>query len=228
MNIPGNDFDGMRRRMVKEQLSGRDIKDKRVLGIFEKVPRHIFIDPKFYKDAYSDFPLPIDDGQTISQPYMVALMVQLLDIQKSDNILEIGTGSGYETAILAELAGRVFSIERIGGLADKARKVLEDMGYTNIMIKTGDGTMGWKEFAPFDKIVVTAAGENVPQPLTEQLKSPGRLVMPVGLKSGQTLLLLEKTAKRDIVEKSICGCTFVPLVGKHGWTEGKKANNFTN
>ena len=147
---------------------------------------------------------------------MVALMTQFLDIQKSDNILEIGTGSGYETAVLAELAGRVFSIERISGLVKKARKILEDRGYQNVMLKTGDGTLGWEEFAPFDKIVVTAAGGDVPEPLKGQLKSPGKLVMPVGSKFSQTLLLLEKTAKGDIAEKNICGCTFVPLIGRYG------------
>lgn len=217
MNIRENDFDQMRRKMVLDQLSGRDIKDKLVLSVFEKVPRHKFVDPKFYKDAYSDFPLAIGNGQTISQPYMVALMAQALDIKKSDRVLEIGAGSGYQTAILAELADQVFSIERVKDLTEKARLVLEEMGYKDILLKTGDGTMGWEEFAPFDKIVISASAESVPGPLIKQLKSPGRLVMPRGSKSSQMLLLLEKTAKGDVAEKNICACTFVPLIGKHGW-----------
>ena len=214
-----NDFDQMRLRMVREQLAGRDIKDKNVLAAFEKVPRQRFVEHKFYKSAYSDFPLPIEDGQTISQPYIVALMVQLLDIKKSDSVLEIGTGSGYQVAILAELAAQVLSVERFGNLMEKAKMVLEDMGYENINLKTGDGTMGWKDFAPFDKIVIAASAENIPEPLIEQLKSPGRLVMPVGSKSSQTLLLLEKTAKGDILKKEVCGCTFVPLIGRYGSKE---------
>ncbi|MEK6732602.1 MAG: protein-L-isoaspartate(D-aspartate) O-methyltransferase [Candidatus Omnitrophota bacterium] len=220
MNIPENDLSDMRRKMVIDQLSGRDIKDSKVLDVFEKVPRHRFIDKKFRKDAYADYPLPIDNGQTISQPYMVALMVQLLDIKNTDRVLEIGTGSGYETAILAELAKEVFSVERFKNLTENAGSVLKEIGYGNIRLKTGDGTIGWGEFAPFDKIVVTAAGETVPELLMEQLNSPGKLVMPVGSKFNQRLLLLEKTAKGDVVEKNICSCTFVPLIGRYGWEAG--------
>lgn len=217
MNIRDeNDFNEMRHRMVNGQLSGRDIKDEKVLDVFRKVHRHAFIDPKFYKDAYSDFPLPIDNGQTISQPYIVALMVQLLDVETSDKVLEIGTGSGYETAILAELAEKVFSIERIDNLAEKARRILKEMGYENIMIKTGDGTMGWKDFAPFDKIIVTAASGKVPEPLIEQLKVYGRLVIPVGSRFTQELFLIEKDKSGNITQKDICGCTFVPLIGRYG------------
>lgn len=212
-----SDFDQMRRRMVCDQLLGRDIRDKKVLDVFEKVPRHRFVGHKFYKNAYSDFPLPIEDGQTISQPYIVALMVQLLDIKKSDSVLEIGAGSGYQAAILAELAAQVFSVERFENLTEKAKAVLEDMGYGNIKIKTADGTMGWEEFAPFDKIIISASADKVPGPLIEQLKSPGRLVMPVGPRINQALLLLEKTDKGEILEKNICGCVFVPLIGRYGW-----------
>lgn len=208
--------------MVVNQLSGRDIKDKKVLSVFEKVPRHKFANPKFYKDAYGDFPLPIGDGQTISQPYIVALMVQILDIKESDSVLEIGTGSGYQTAILAELAGRVFSIERIENLTENAGAVLKKMGYKNITLKTGDGTAGWQEFSPFDKIIISAGAESVPAPLVEQLKSPGKLAIPVGPRISQELLLIEKTDKGDILKKDICACTFVPLIGKYGWTEGYK------
>jgi len=219
MNIRGNDFAELRREMVTGQLLGRDIKDKNILDVFERVPRHRFIDPKFYKDAYADFPLSIGNGQTISQPYIVALMAQLADIKKSDRILEIGTGSGYQTAILAELANQVFSVERIKNLTENSSAILEELGYKNITLKTDDGTIGWKDFAPFDKIVVTAGGENVPEPLLEQLKSPGRLVMPVGPRTSQKLLLVEKTDKGDILEKEICSCVFVPLIGKYGWRQ---------
>jgi protein-L-isoaspartate(D-aspartate) O-methyltransferase len=205
--------------MVEEQLAARDIKDKKVLDVFLKVPRHEFVSPKFYKESYADFPLPIENGQTISQPYIVALMVQALDIKKNDKVLEIGTGSGYETAILAELASQVFTIERIEDLTERASAVLKGMGYGNIMFRTGDGTMGWKEHAPFDKIVVTAAAEKMPGPLIEQLNSPGKLVIPIGSRASQALLLLEKTAQGEILEKEICGCSFVPLIGKYGWAE---------
>ncbi len=217
MNIRENDFDAMRRKMVTDQLLSRDIKDKLVLDVFEKVPRHKFIGPKFYKDAYSDFPLPIQSAQTISQPYIVALMIQLLNIKKSDRVLEIGTGSGYQAAILAELAEQVFSVDRLKELTEDSEVVLKELGYKNITLKTGDGTLGWEEFAPFDKIIVSAGAESVPQPLLKQLKSPGRLVMPVGPKSGQKLILIEKTVKGDELEKDICGCAFVPLIGKYGW-----------
>ena len=215
----GNDFTELRREMVTGQLLGRDIKDKNILDVFGKVPRHRFIDPKFYKDAYADFPLSIGNGQTISQPYMVALMAQLADIKKSDKILEIGSGSGYQTAILAELANQVFSVERLKNLTENSSAILEELGYKNITLKTDDGTMGWKGFAPFDKIVVTAGGENVPEPLLEQLRSPGRLVMPVGPRISQKLLLVEKTCKGAILEKEICSCVFVPLIGKYGWKQ---------
>ena len=147
---------------------------------------------------------------------MVALMVQLLDIKKSDMILEIGTGSGYESAILAELASHVFSVERFKNLTESSGAILKEMGYENITLKTGDGTLGWEEFAPFDKIIVTASAEDAPEPLIKQLKSPGRLVMPVGPRISQILLVLEKTSKGEILEKEICGCTFVPLIGEYG------------
>jgi len=216
MNIRENDFKEKRQVMVMIQLSGRDIKDRKVLDAFGKVPRHKFVGSKFYEDAYSDFPLPIGNGQTISQPYIVALMIQLLDIASSDKVLEIGTGSGYQTAILAELANQVFSIERIKRLTEKSTEFLKELGYENIRFKTDDGTLGWEELAPFDKIIVSASAESVPEPLIKQLKSPGKLVMPVGPKFNQALLLLEKTVGGDVIEKNVCSCTFVPLIGKYG------------
>ncbi|MFC1624123.1 protein-L-isoaspartate(D-aspartate) O-methyltransferase [Candidatus Omnitrophota bacterium] len=207
----------LQEKMVKEQLSGRDIRDKKVLDVFNKVPRHRFIDPTMHQDAYSDFPLSIGRGQTISQPYIVALMVQVLDIMKSDKVLEIGTGSGYETAILAELAQSVFSIERIESLATKAGDVLGELGYKDIEIKVDDGTLGWGEHAPFDKIIVTASSPNIPKPLIDQLSRGGRMVAPVGSRLNQRLALLEKSEKGDFFERDICGCVFVPLIGKYGW-----------
>ena len=204
--------------MVRDQLMGRDIKDNKVLSAFRKVPRHRFVDPAMYEDAYRDFPLSIGKGQTISQPYIVALMVQLLDAAGTDKVLEIGTGSGYETAILAESgAGEIFSIERIGPLATKAEKVLKELGYKNIHIKTGDGTLGWQEFAPFDKIIVTAGSIDTPKPLLDQLSGGGKIVIPVGSRLTQRLMLFEKTKEGKVFEKDLCGCVFVPLIGKYGW-----------
>lgn len=207
----------LRQAMVMEQLQSRDIKDKKVLEVFRRVPRHRFVEPALYKDAYGDFPLPIGNGQTISQPYMVALMVQLLDIGESDKVLEIGTGSGYETAVLAEMAMAVFSVERIEVLAQNADLILKELGYSNVQIKIGDGTLGWPEFGPYNKIVVTAGSESVPQPLIDQLMENGRLVIPVGSRSYQTLMVLEKGADGNISEKSITGCSFVPLIGKYSY-----------
>ena len=206
--------------MLQEQLLRRGIKDKKVLDVFKKVPRHKFVDLAMQEEAYGDFPLAIGEDQTISQPYMVALMVQLLDIAKSDRVLEIGTGSGYETAIIAELGNAVFSIERIEKLANKARLLFEKLDYRNIYIKIGDGTLGWQEFSPFEKIVVTAASPQIPMPLLDQLKVGGRLVIPIGPRFSQRLIVLEKSREGRISEKDICGCVFVPLIGQYGWEEG--------
>lgn len=210
------DFGVMRREMVRDQLLRRDIKDKKVLDAFEKVPRHKFVDPKFHKDAYSDFPLSTSGGQTISQPYIIALMIQLLDIQKNDRVLEIGTGSGYQTAILAELGRDIFTVERIADLAEKAQTILKELEYKNIHINVADGTMGWKEFAPFNKIIVSAGSLNVPEPILQQLAIGGKLVIPIGQKFSQKLMLIEKD-ELGISQKDICGCIFVPLIGKYGW-----------
>lgn len=205
--------------MVSQQLSGRGIKNEKVLDVFRRVPRHSFIDPALRKDAYKDFPLPIGNNQTISQPYIVALMVESLGIKKSDKVLEIGTGSGYETAILAELAKTVFSIERIENLALKAKETLKDLGYKNINIKIDDGTLGWNEHAPFDKIIVTASSPSVPEELLNQLSEEGKMVIPTGLRFAQKLILLKKTAKKPTSRESLCDCVFVPLIGKYGWEE---------
>ena len=202
--------------MVEEQLVSRGIVDPQILRAFNKVCRDRFV-PKKYKDsAYRDFPLPIGQGQTISQPLMVAIMTQGLQLYGKEKVLEIGTGSGYQAAILAELAARVFTVERVPNLAIKAEKVLCELGYSNIKFKIADGTMGWKEFAPYDAIVVTAGTPIVPKPLIKQLKVGGRLVIPLGGDVNQILTVVKKYKNR-IETSETCGCVFVPLVGKHGW-----------
>jgi protein-L-isoaspartate(D-aspartate) O-methyltransferase len=214
----------LRQRMVDRQLKSRGIKDERVLQAFLKVPREKFIEEALSERAYEDYPLPIGEGQTISQPYIVALMTELLQIKERDRILEIGTGSGYQTAILAELGDKVFSIERISSLARKAKAALERLNYSNITLRVGDGSYGWPEFAPFDKIIVTAGTPSVPEPLLSQLKEGGRLVAPVGDTFSQVLQVVEiKEGKRFFSES--CECRFVPLIGKYGWPEGNNGKS---
>ncbi len=205
-----------RQRMVETQLIPRGIKDKRVLDAMRKVPRHLFVDEAFYGQAYGDSPLPIGEEQTISQPFMVAVMTEALELKGDERVLELGTGSGYQTAILAELCHKVFSIERISSLAGRARKVLDKLGYGNVVVKIGDGTLGWKEEAPFDSITVTAAAPEIPEPLTDQLKIGGRLVIPVGGEFMQSLIRVRKTEK-GIEKDDMGGCRFVKLIGEHGW-----------
>lgn len=209
-------FSEIRNQMVETQLASRDIRDQRVLDVFRKVPRHLFVRESLRSSAYGDFPLPIGCGQTISQPYMVALMTQYLELKGDEKVLEIGTGSGYQTAILAELAKEVYSIERYEELAVNAQNVLDQLGYTNIHIKTGDGTLGWEEFSPYDGIIVTAGAPDIPKTLKEQLSDGGRLVIPVGGTFSQVLTVVKKTGDK-YTQTEICGCIFVPLVGKYGW-----------
>jgi len=204
--------------MVEEQLVRRGIVDPRVLEAMRKVPRHRFVEEALRDRAYGDHPLPIGEGQTISQPYMVAAMTQLLRLHGDEKVLEIGTGSGYQTAILAELARRVCSVERLPGLAARARRILEELGYTNAVVKTGDGTYGWPDEAPFDRILVTAAAPAVPAPLFQQLAEGGRLVLPVGDAYAQTLHVVDKVEGR-MRTSTDCGCVFVKLIGKYGWEE---------
>ena len=210
------DFSVLRKKMVEEQLIPREIEDPRLLEAFQKVPRHKFVPQTDLANAYGDFPLSIGSGQTISQPYMVALMTQQLELSRKKIILEIGTGSGYQTAILAELAGMVYSIERISGLAEKAKQCLKELDYRNVAIKVGDGTLGWPEFSPYDGIIVTAAAPSVPQNLIEQLKVGGKLVIPIGETFTQVLTLITKH-RNEIKTSEICGCVFVPLIGEYGW-----------
>jgi len=210
------DFKDAREKMVQEQLIKRGIHDERILNAFRKVERHLFVSNNDQLKAYEDNPVSIACGQTISQPYMVALMTQLLALNGSESILEIGTGSGYQTAILAELAQKVYSIERHPELADQAQLLLVDLAYTNFQIKIGNGTIGWPEFAPFDSIIVTAGAPEIPDELISQLKEKGKLIIPVGSSHQQELLVASKRSDSYITNK-ICNCVFVPLIGEKGW-----------
>jgi protein-L-isoaspartate(D-aspartate) O-methyltransferase len=205
-----------RQNMVEDQLVSRGIRDQRILNAFLDVPRHKFVEEYLKYKAYDDYPLSIGYGQTISQPYMVALMTETLSPKPEDTILEIGTGSGYQAAILSRLCSTVYSIERISTLASRARKLLDELGYYNIHIRIGDGTMGLPQDAPYDGIIVTAGAPHVPEALVEQLKEDGRLVIPVGDQSIQDLKRLTKT-KDGVKEESMGGCRFVKLIGKNGW-----------
>jgi protein-L-isoaspartate(D-aspartate) O-methyltransferase len=207
-----------RERMVLNQLVPRKIKDKKVLEAMKKVPRHLFIRERDLKNAYEDCALPIGHGQTISQPYMVAVMTELLQLTGSEKVLEIGTGSGYQAAVLAELSKSVYSIERIPELSEYARRNLNKAGYANVTLKTYDGSEGWLEEAPFDRIIVTAATPEFPAPLIEQLADGGIGLAPVGSRLSQMLIKLVKN-KEALSKSYYTPCVFVPLVGKHGWEE---------
>lgn len=212
------DYEILRKRMVEEQLIPRGIKNPRLLNSFYKIERHKFIPENLRSSAYADFPVPIGEGQTISQPYIVALMTECLDLTGQEKVLEIGTGSGYQTAILAELAKEIYSIERFEVLAKRAEAILSELDYTNIKIKVSDGTLGWQEAAPFDRIMITAASPKIPLPLLDQLADNGKLILPLGESFSQVLTLVEKRNGK-LKSIDICGCVFVPLVGKHGWTD---------
>jgi protein-L-isoaspartate(D-aspartate) O-methyltransferase len=213
-------YQKQRMKMVDGQLRSRGIVDPRVLKAMGKIPRHLFIDEGLAEQAYNDNPLPIDSGQTISQPYMVALMSEAMELMGKEKVLEIGAGSGYQTAILAELAERVFSIERIAALAARARKVLESLNYYNVAIRVGDGTYGWREESPFSAIMVAAGAPRIPKLLIEQLAVGGRMVIPVGNRSSQVLLKLTRLSEdpEDIKQEDLGGCRFVDLIGEYGWS----------
>ena len=208
-----------RNYMVDRQLAARGISDLRVLAAMRKVPRHRFIPESLWDQAYNDYPLPIGEEQTISQPYIVALMTEALELQEADRVLEIGTGSGYQAAILGELVAQVFSIDRMASLTAQAQEVLDALGYKNIHLRVGDGTLGWPEESPFEGIIVTAGAPQVPRPLVEQLALGGRLVIPVGDQFSQTLTVVRKT-KEGVKYEYHGGCRFVRLIGQHGWQEG--------
>lgn len=216
-NDPESEFEAARERMVEKQIKKRGIRDADILESFLKVPRHRFVPEAYLKMAYDDGPLPIGEGQTISQPYIVAYMTQVLDISRTDKILEIGTGSGYQAAILGELSDSVFTIEIIASLGNKADKVLQEMGYSNVKVKIGDGYEGWEEHAPFDAIIVTCAPTEIPAALKHQLKEGGRMVIPIGSSYRQELVYLRKINKQLIKERTL-PVLFVPMVD----TTGKK------
>ena len=208
-----------RKKMVDSQIRSRGIRDARVLRAMEKIPRHLFVDEGLIDQAYNDSPLPIGEKQTISQPYIVALMTEALELGGREKVLELGTGSGYQAAILAELADRVFTIERIASLAQKARRLLESLNYYNVVIRVGDGTYGWREESPFDAILVTAGSPSIPRMLVEQLAVGGRLVIPVGGRYTQNLIKLTRLSENpdDVRQEDLGGCRFVSLIGEHGW-----------
>jgi len=204
--------------MVANQIMARGVKDKNVIGAMLKVERHLFVPAEFRSQSYGDFPLPIGEGQTISQPYMVALMTELLDVSKSHKVLEIGTGSAYQAAILAELAGTVCTVERHEILAVRAAELLERLKFTNVTVITGDGSMGYAKYAPYDRIMVTASAGELPMPLFEQLREGGKLLIPLGGKFSQGLTVIEKKNGK-MRKETACGCVFVPLIGRHGHRE---------
>jgi len=212
------DFKKLRDLMVDAQLIPRGIKDERVLSAMRKVPRHLFVSDYMQHNAYEDMALPIGDDQTISQPYMVAIMTELLELKGNEKVLEIGTGSGYQAAILGELSIEVFSIERKAELAKKADERLRSLGYNNVHVVAGDGTLGLPEESPFDRILITAGSPKIPEPLIEQLADGGIIIAPVGIRFSQQLLIVRKS-KEGISEQTHVPCVFVPLIGKHGWPE---------
>ena len=203
-----------RERMVQKDLKGRDITDKKVLSVMGNVKRHLFVEKDLRDVAYNDYPLSIGEGQTISQPYIVALMTQYLNLNPTDRVLEIGTGSAYQAAVLAELVEKVYSIEINKGLAQKAAARLKDLGYNNVTVKQGDGYAGWPEHAPFDAIIVTCAADHIPPPLTEQLNEGGRLIIPVGSTSFYQNLTLITKVKGELKVEQISGVRFVPMTGE--------------
>jgi protein-L-isoaspartate(D-aspartate) O-methyltransferase len=213
-----HDYRLARERMVKNQLIPRGIADENVLQTMGKIQRHLFVEEALAGEAYNDHPLPIGYKQTISQPYIVALMTEALELTEKDKVLEIGTGSGYQTAILAELSANVYTVERIEPLLERSKTLLLSLGYRNIYFKAYDGTFGWADFAPFDAIMVTAGAPKVPDPLLKQLADGGRMIIPIGNKYSQDLIKVTR-AKDRFVEENLGGCRFVDLIGEHGWKE---------
>ncbi|MBW4056897.1 MAG: protein-L-isoaspartate(D-aspartate) O-methyltransferase [Proteobacteria bacterium] len=211
-------FNYQRDIMIRDHLLGRGIRDQEVIKTMRDVPREAFVDERMREKAYGDHPLPIAEGQTISQPYIVAYMTEALELNHTDRVLEIGTGSGYAAAVLSRIVKMVYSVERLGGLAEAARQRLELLSYTNVVIHEGDGTLGWPEHAPYDAIVVTAGAPKVPQPLCEQLAIGGRLVIPVGRSYDlQELVRVRRVSEHDYRHEELCGVRFVPLIGAAGW-----------
>ncbi len=212
-------YERRREKMVEQQIEMRGITDSDVLAAMRRVPRHLFVSDALKDQAYGDFPLPIGEQQTISQPFIVAEMTQALEIGRDDRVLEIGTGSGYQAAVLAEIAYRVYTIERIRSLYVQTRGLLDKLKYHNVIMRCSDGTMGWKDESPFDAIIVTAGSPRIPEPLVEQMAEGGRMVVPVGDQHAQDLIKITRDSE-GTHQTSLGGCRFVKLVGKQGWNEG--------
>lgn len=208
-------FNGQRIQMVERQIKARGVTDKATIDACLRVPRHRFVLPQYINSAYSDSPLPIDEGQTISQPYIVAFMTEALNLKRTDKVLEIGTGSGYQAAVLAEICDSVFTIEIFPKLGNKATRLFKEIGYRNIFVKIGDGYLGWPEHAPFDAVIVTCAPSEIPQPLKDQLAEGGRMIIPVDDVYGQSLILLEKK-KGKLKQEKILPVRFVPMIDERG------------
>lgn len=216
--LPGSDeYRGLREQMVRDQLENRDIRDPRVLAAMREVPRHLFVDAQMEASSYGDHALPIGYEQTISQPYMVALMSQILNAPEDGRVLEIGTGSGYQAAVLARLTGHVYTVERISDLAERARRHLRELGLENVSVRTGDGSAGWPEHQPYDGILVAAAAPEPPPSLLQQLRVGGRLLVPSGSRRRQTLEVVERTDRHAFERRREATCAFVPLIGREGW-----------
>lgn len=217
-----SDYAVQRERMVRDLVAGRGVKDQRVLEAMRQVPRHLFVRDHLRAQAYGDHALPIGAAQTISQPYVVARMTELLELLPHHSVLEIGTGSGYQTALLARLARRVYSLERLAELAQQAIPRIRQLGFENVKIQVFDGTVGWSEWAPYNRILVAAGAPKVPEPLLEQLAPGGSLLIPEGQRLVQRLVLYRKSARGELRRKEGEEVGFVPLLGRHGWKEGSK------
>ena len=223
MTDPQSGMETRRERMVDHQIEGRGIRDPLVIAAMREVPREVFVTENHRDFAYDDGPLPIMEGQTISQPYVVALMIELLKLQPSDRVLEIGTGSGYAAAVLSRIAAEVYTVERVSGLVDYAQAKIEVLGYENVWVRHGDGTLGWPEHAPYQAIIVAAGGPNVPQALKEQLDVGGRIIIPVGREQrSQRLVQVVRRSQDKFDEKKLSHVRFVPLIGKQGWEKEKR------
>ena len=219
--MPGREranYSKARERMVRQQIAARGIRAERVLDAMRSVPRHLFIPLESRHSAYMDGPLSIGQGQTISQPYIVALMTEALELKCHGGVLEIGTGSGYQAAILSQLASHVYTVERIPELASRAQDMFHQLGYDNISMHVGDGTLGWLEHAPYKAIIITAAAPEIPRPLTDQLAEGGRLVAPIGGSWSQSLVRVRKQ-RGHLRRQELTSVAFVPLIGQHGWPE---------
>ena len=217
-----SDYNLQRERMVRDLIAARGVKDERVLQAMRKIPRHLFVRDHLRAQAYGDHALPIGANQTISQPYIVARMTELLEVRPEHSVLEVGAGSGYQTAILALLARRVYALERIPELAQQAIPRIRQLGFDNVKIQVFDGTVGWSEWAPYDRILVAAGAPKVPEPLLGQLAPGGALLIPEGQLNAQRLVLYRKSARGELRRKEGEGVAFVPLLGRHGWKEGGK------